>query len=575
MTVSASPGRSATQRRWLPRGAATVRILVWSTRLVGLLTLLSVVFQRRRMRTGLANWFSVPVQATVAGTTVVVVAGVCLLMLATGLRRRKRRAWQVTLVFTALIAVLHLLAHKGDLAGATALLLFAALLVYRNEFTALPDPAMGRWRAVLVFAQLITAGFAVNLLLLIANHRLEVGTPTFPDRVLHAALSLIGVSGPIQFRAEVLDDLTATLGLVFSVGAVLLGGYFLLRSAEPKPSLTPDDVTRIRALLDVEPDSLSYFALRRDKSAVFSASGKSAIAYRVLAGVALTSGDPLGDAEAWPGAIDEYLTTCVQHAWVPAVLGCSERAATVWSRYGLDVLELGDEAVVDVDEFTLEGRRMRGVRQAVARVRRSGYEARVRRAADLSDPDRAALAKLADRWRGTDTERGFSMALSRLADPADDGCVLVTAERDGVVHGMLQFVPWGAEGLSLDLMRRDSDVTDNGLNEFMITELLTACPTLGVTRVSLNFAMFRAALERGERIGAGPVARLWAKALRLGSRWWQIESLYRFNAKFAPEWIPRYLVFPAVRDLPRITLAALEAEGFGGRPPAILRILRR
>jgi lysyl-tRNA synthetase, class II len=96
-----------------------------------------------------------------------------------------------------------------------------------------------------------------------------------------------------------------------------------------------------------------------------------------------------------------------------------------------------------------------------------------------------------------------------------------------------------------------------------------------VQRVSLNFAVFRAALERGRRIGAGPVARLWARALRLGSRWWQIESLYRFNAKFAPTWVPRYLVFPVVRDLPRIAVAALEAEGFGGRPPVLLRVLRR
>jgi lysyl-tRNA synthetase class 2 len=572
MTVSASTSSS---RRWLVRGTTTVRILVWSTRLVGVLTLLSVVLRRRHLSPGSSAWFDVPVQATVAGTTVVVVAGVCLLMLATGLRRRKRRAWQIAVPLSALVAVLHLLAHKGDLAGATAACLCVALVVFRAEFTALPDPAMGRWRAVLVFAQLIVAGFAVNLLLLVADHRLEQGSPTLLQRVQHAVLSLVGVSGPVQFKAEVLDDLTATIGLVFGLGAVLLGGYFLLRSAEPRPSLGEAEAARIRRLLDEEPDSLGYFALRRDKSAVFSPSGKSAITYRVLAGVALTSGDPLGDAEAWPGAMAEYLTKCARHAWVPAVLGCSERAATVWSRHGLDVLELGDEAVVDVSSFTLAGRRMRGVRQAVARVKRSGYQARVRRAADTPKAERTTLTRLADRWRDSETERGFSMALSRVADEGDPGCVLVTAEQDGLVRGMLQFVPWGPHGLSLDLMRRDRDVADNGLNEFMITELLAACPSLNVTKVSLNFAMFRAALERGERIGAGPVARLWAKALRIGSRWWQIESLYRFNAKFAPEWIPRYLAFPAVRDLPRIALAAMEAEGFGGRPTTLLRMLRR
>ena len=87
--------------------------------------------------------------------------------------------------------------------------------------------------------------------------------------------------------------------------------------------------------------------------------------------------------------------------------------------------------------------------------------------------------------------------------------------------------------------------------------------------------MFRSALERGERIGAGPVARAWARLLRIASRWWQIDSLYRFNAKFRPEWSPRYVMFPAVRDLPRILFVVLEAEGFGGRPSALLRVLRR
>ncbi|HEX5120264.1 MAG TPA: phosphatidylglycerol lysyltransferase domain-containing protein [Pseudonocardiaceae bacterium] len=575
ITSSSSP--SSAPAHILTGGATTVRLIAWATRLVGLLTLAAVVLPvaRRHFRDPLRAWFDVPVQATVAGGAIAVVAGVCLLMLATGLRRRKRRAWQIAVLVTVVIAVLHVLFRRGELAGGGALALLVALVVYQRQFMALPDPAMGRWRAALVSVQVLLGGVVVNVLILVVNHRRELGSPGFGQQVDHAVLALAGLPGPIRFHVELLADLTATIGLAFGVGAVLLGGYFLLRSAEPAPSLSPVDSLRIRALLDAHPDSLGYFALRRDKSAVFSNSGKSAVTYRVVAGVALTSGDPLGDVEAWPGAIDEYLRGCRLHAWVPAVLGCSERAATVWSRHGLDVLELGDEAVVDVSGFTLHGRRMRGVRQAVGRMRRLGYSVRVSPAADLSPTELAELAVLADRWRGTATERGFSMALSRLAGADDPRCVVVTAERDGVVRGMLQFVPWGADGLSLDLMRRDRDVPDNGLNEFMITSLLAAGDALGVRRVSLNFAIFRSALERGERIGAGPVARLWAKALRVGSRWWQIESLYRFNAKFGPEWVPRYLVFPAVCDLPRIALAAMEAEGFGGRPPALLRMLRR
>lgn len=74
--------------------------------------------------------------------------------------------------------------------------------------------------------------------------------------------------------------------------------------------------------------------------------------------------------------------------------------------------------------------------------------------------------------------------------------------------------------------------------------------------------MFRSALARGEKLGAGPVLRTWRGLLIFLSRWFQIESLYKFNAKFRPRWEPRFVVYRAARDLPRISLAAMQAEGF-------------
>jgi lysyl-tRNA synthetase class 2 len=109
----------------------------------------------------------------------------------------------------------------------------------------------------------------------------------------------------------------------------------------------------------------------------------------------------------------------------------------------------------------------------------------------------------------------------------------------------------------------------------MIPELLIALREQEIRHVSLNFAAFRAVLEQGRRIGAGPVARVSAKLISLASRWIQIESLYRFNAKFQPRWVPRYLVYPGVRDLPRVGIVVFEAEGLAGRSPRLLRMLRR
>jgi lysyl-tRNA synthetase class 2 len=194
-------------------------------------------------------------------------------------------------------------------------------------------------------------------------------------------------------------------------------------------------------------------------------------------------------------------------------------------------------------------------------VGRQGYVAEVRRIEDIPEADVRRMVRQADSWRGSPTERGFSMALGRVGGRNDGRCVVATATENGVLRAILHFVPWGSDGLSLDLMRRDRSASP-GLNDFLIVEAIKAASDLGVKRISLNFAVFRAALERGERIGAGPVMRAWRNCLLFLSRWFQIESLYKFNAKFDPEWVPRFLVFPGTSDAPRIGLAALEAEAF-------------
>ncbi|MGP4021572.1 bifunctional lysylphosphatidylglycerol synthetase/lysine--tRNA ligase LysX [Saccharopolyspora sp. 5N708] len=353
------------------------------------------------------------------------------------------------------------------------------------------------------------------------------------------------------------------LGL-FGTAALFTALFLLLRAQRLAAALRPEEEQHIRRLLAEhgERDSLGYFATRRDKAVLFSDSGKAAITYRVVAGVCLASGDPLGDPDAWPPVIDKWLAMCREYAWTPAVMGVSEPGATAYARAGMKILQLGDEAVLRVAEFGLDGHDMRPVRQAVRRVQRAGCTARVRRHREVPAAEMAEIARLAEAWRDTETERGFSMALGRLGDPQDGDCVLVEALTDrGAPVALLSLVPWGRDGLSLDVMRRDRDA-DNGVVEFMVSSLVQAAPLLGVERISLNFAMFRAAFEEGARIGAGPVLRAWRGLLLFFSRWWQLESLYRSNVKYLPHWFPRYVAFAERGDLARVGIASAAAEGF-------------
>ncbi|KNB53803.1 bifunctional lysylphosphatidylglycerol synthetase/lysine--tRNA ligase LysX [Streptomyces caatingaensis] len=495
---------------------------------------------------------------------------VFLLLLATAMAARKRVALWFVLAYLALLAladVLLLFADYWDTVPSLVLSLaaMALLVLARDEFYA--QVRRGAFlRALLVLVAGLAAGTLVGWgLVSLFPGSLERGGG---NRLMFVANKVCGglVSGR-HFTGHPPHPVYFLLGL-FGALALINATMTLFRSQRLEAALHDDEEPRIRALLARYGggDSLGYFATRRDKAVVFSPSGKAAVTYRVEAGVCLASGDPLGDPEAWTPAIDAWLELAGRHGWQPAVMGASEAGARAYARSGLGALQLGDEAILQVAHFDLEGREMRVTRQAVNRVERTGATVRIRRHASLTDEEMGEVIARADAWRDTETERGFSMALGRLGDPADGDCLLVEAfDSEGDMIALLSFVPWGRDGVSLDVMRRDR-AAPNGVMEFMVARLCAQAGRFGIKRISLNFAVFRSAFEEGARIGAGPVLRLWRKLLLFFSKWWQLEALYRSNVKYNPEWHPRFLCYADAGALARIGLASGIAEGFVSVP---------
>ncbi|MGW1075334.1 phosphatidylglycerol lysyltransferase domain-containing protein [Streptomyces sp. NPDC002537] len=496
------------------------------------------------------------------------------LVMAVTLRRRKRASWILNLALSGLFLVFMALLmtdrqfnrHGPNWFSLVATGLFVlALLVGRREFYAKGDRSNPRLASIVAVAGLLVTSLIAGLLVTVTNEAGDAYRSTFLDRWQYGFMRLISIAVDEQRYPGISPPgWVAVFINVMSSALLLLVVYAAFRARRATDPLTGEDEEKLRVLLERhgDRDSLGYFALRREKSVVWSPSGKAAVTYRVIGGVSLASGDPIGDPEAWPGAIEPWLAEAREHGWSPAVMGASEEGGTIYARHGLNALEIGDEAIVDTAEFTLDGRAMRTVRQAYNRVKRAGYTVRVRRHEDIPDAEMTELLRHADDWRDGATERGFSMALGRLGDPGDGRCVMLEChDGKGELRALLSFVPWGPKGLSLDLMRRDRD-SENGLMEFMVIELLQQAKALGITQVSLNFAMFRSVFERGSKLGAGPVLRIWRSLLSFFSRWWQIESLYRANAKYRPIWEPRFMLFEKSSDLPRIGIASARAEGF-------------
>jgi lysyl-tRNA synthetase class 2 len=298
--------------------------------------------------------------------------------------------------------------------------------------------------------------------------------------------------------------------------------------------------------------------------------------YRIAAGTLLIAGDPVGPPEAVPELLEGLSVYARRHGLALGAVVASREFADRAREAGLRRVYLGDEAILPAGPVDLSGRAMKSLRKAVNRIQRHGFTAELHTVGALDAAAVADLDALSARWRDGAPERGFSMAHDTLVDDLlGDASVVIARDADGRVRGFLHFVPvFGRPAVSLAFMRRDRD-TPNGLTEFLVVEAARLLGERGIEELSLNFAAFGRVL----RAPANAFERALASVLHLADRWFQVERLLRFNAKFGPRWEPRYLLFAAPAQLPRVALAAMRAEGLfppprQPRPDDIVRTSR-
>lgn len=331
--------------------------------------------------------------------------------------------------------------------------------------------------------------------------------------------------------------------------------------AAPAPAPSHEaERSRVRRMVSrAGADTLAPFVLRTDKTYLFSTDGSAAVGYRVLAGVAVVGGDPVGDPAAFADVVARFRALCARRGWRPAVLGARGDLVPLWQ--GMRSVGFGDEVVLDVAPFGLATRRMRNVRQAVQRTYNAGVRTAVVRADDIPAPLRADMAALSREWLGSNRERGFSMILDGLFDDDHPAGVFVLAFDDGQLVGFQRYLPCGDTkgdwALSLDVMRRTKSRL-NGLNERMIVDVVEYAREHGAGRVSLNFAAFRELLDRAGRRSS--LERAGYRVLHLLDPLIQVESLYLFNAKFRPGYVPRSVLLSSWLGLPTTLFALLGME---------------
>ncbi len=500
---------------------------------------------------------SVAPLAVALSESALLLSGSLTLYLAWHLWMRKRAALYVFAGLVLLHSVLLAVGERHLPAAAISSAVCVLLILLRGDFPVLPDSSSIRLVRRAAFASAIFFYGTSLAILALQAHVSGVSMGVWEALTRPVLMAAGDVAVPSGAKTGYPWHL---LPFLVFWGAVAWMSYLLFRPAAPDAAAGPGERQRARKIVQSSgSDTIAYFNLRGDKGLFFHGGG-AFLAYRWLRGTALVSGDPVGPEELLPDLLSGFREYCMMRGWRIACLGASGRGRDLYGKMDMRSICYGEEAVIHLPSFTLEGRKNKTLRHAVAKWERSGARMEFMFNDGIPEHLRLELSQISADWRGRNPETGFSMGLGRLFSSEDPDCLLALAyDAEERPIGFAYMVPvYPQLGFSLDITRTSREA-GNGINEFIFAKTALFLKERGYRFLSLHFAAFSHHYREGrEEEGSALVREL----CRLADRFLPVMSLYRFDRKFNPLWLRRYLVFESWLELPRVGMIALAAESF-------------
>jgi phosphatidylglycerol lysyltransferase len=450
--------------------------------------------------------------------------GVGFVVLSHGLYRRSNAAFGLTMMALA-VGIVTALVSGLDYERAGILVLVAAILLpFRSEFyrrsNLLHEPLSRRW-LVLLGLLAVSCGFVLFF---------TYKSTSFSNEMLWNYA--IDAHIPRALRAGML-------------GAVVLACIIfitLLRTPRVTPT-TPDDaaLATARQIIATNPAPDALFALTRDKALLFSDDNAAFIMYAVQGRSWIALGGPVGPAESAQDVALAFADAAHTAGARPVFYEVPSASLPLMLDIGLNLFKMGEEAIVDLTRFSLDGPERKKLRTSHARAGRDGLSL-TRRPPPHDEGLFQQLRLISDQWLGAKHahEKGFSVG--RFDGAWLSECDLALVWFEGRVVAFANILAGGTgERASIDLMRYTDDAP-KGVMEFLFTELMLQLKADGYRQFSLGMAPLSG-------IGTGPNAKTWnrlgATIYRHGAHFYNFQGLRGFKDKFDPDWQPRYLAAPS------------------------------
>jgi len=544
------------------RPVMSIVVLAWAVRLVSLLNILNALLRYQpKFIFWLGKW--VPFEFSEGLRLRMLLMSVLLFVLASGLQRGKRLAWQITIAGLLVAPILHLGREVIWPQALVNLILIAFLFLHRRYFVVESDPRSTRF-ALVICPLLLTALLTFGAVRLHALHKHTLGDHTWMGCIQAAGeLVLVHHTTTQQAMTSRARDLFTVLrfgGTVIALGGLLL----ILRPVLFRRLALAGDRQKARRLITLYGvDSLNSYALLRDKSYFFTANGDVVVPYALSGKLAIALSDPIGPQDKIPVAITEFTRFCRQLDWEPVFHGVPQASCIYYERAGFSVFKIGEEARLRADGFHLKGRDFQNLRTARNMAHKSNFRFH------WYDPARGIdkalegqLAEISRQWlEGKKArEMTFDMGSYSLADIRRYGAA-VAMDSAGRALAFATWRPFAqGSGRALDLMR--SLHQGRNVMDFVLVESILFFSSKGINDISLGCAPLANAGKKSSPPQAEDVAVqfLYENLNRI----YGYQSLFEFKRKYRPQWHGRYVAYHRGVHLPLVGLALVRVHAPGG-----------
>ncbi|MEH2214751.1 phosphatidylglycerol lysyltransferase domain-containing protein [Nostoc sp.] len=536
------------------------KIGLWSavflTGLVGIVNLLSAVTPNLYGRTHWLKEF-LPFEIRASGHIFSALTGFVLLTLATNLLRRKRIAWLLTIALLVISICSHLLKGLDYEESLLSGVLLVQLIWMRHFFTAQSDrPSIARGVRVLIGALLFTLAYGTIGFYLLDGKFSE--NFNWREAIVQTlAMFFTEDNWGLQPKSR-FGEFFANSIYIIAAGTITYAIVMLLQPVFWRNLATTNEQRRVKEIVEQYGcSSLAALTLLNDKSYYFSPSGNSVIAYVPKGRGAIALGDPIGPIEDRKETIIAFQQFCQRNDWYPGFYQTMPDDVELYKSLGFKVLKIGEEAIVDLKSFTLQGKAGKNFRPSISRLTKLGYQI------DFYQPPIAndllhRLKSVSDEWLKMvqGSEKQFSLGWFDEAYLRE--CeIAVVHNPEGQISAFANIIrEYQLNEATIDMMRHRSSL-ENGTMDFLFISLLQHFKEGGYD--SFNFGLSALA-----GVGDNPESRRLEKVLHYLyehlNRFYNFKGLHAYKDKFRPRWEPRYLVYPSLATLPDVVVALIRAD---------------